>query len=381
VYAGESAGREYFEQAGVSITDYSGGELSPEQVLVVGPGGGMQLEPHKAAVAKLLESGGYVLAIGLNEAEANAFLPFSVTMKKAEHICAYFEPASTKSLLAGIASADVHNRDPREIELVSSGAAVIGNGVLAVAEDANVVFCQLAPWQFDYEKLYNLKRTFRRIGFTVTRLLANMGSSGAMPLISRFSTPAVEAAGTSLVKNGDFSVDTDGDGLADQWFFESSSDKATIARERVAADADQWSQRVTCPEFKENERGHVMLAQYDIPMEKGQWYRISFRAKSEGLRGNRVSMTITDTSKWESLIEYQRFTPGEQWKQFTFKAESNGTASSKTRLQLWYDSIGTVWFSDVRVETCKPPTQGRWLTGLYLDKPIEMDDPYRFFCW
>ena len=27
----------------------------------------------------------------------------------------------------------------------------------------------------------------------------------------------------------------------------------------------------------------------------------------------------------------------------------------------------------------KRPTQGRWLTGLYLDMPTEMDDLYRFF--
>jgi len=339
----------------------------------------MQLGSRKEAVAKFLKSGGYILAIGLDEQEVRLFLPFNVTMKTAEHINAYFEPAGVKSLLAGIGSADVHNRDPREIELISGGAAVIGNGVLAVAEDANVVFCQLAPWQFDYEKLYNLKRTFRRIGFTVTRLLANMGTGGAMPLISHFSTPAVEVVGASLIKNGDFSMDSDDDGLADHWQFDSSSDQGICAREMVPAGA--YAQRITCPGFKENERGHVMLAQYEIPMEKGQWYRISFRAKSEGLRGNRVSMSITDTSKWESLIEYQRFTPGEQWKQFTFKAESSGTVSSKTRLQLWYDKVGTVWFSDVRVETCKPPTQGRWLAGLYLDEPIEMDDPYRFFCW
>jgi hypothetical protein len=124
-----------------------------------------------------------------------------------------------------------------------------------------------------------------------------------------------------------------------------------------------------------------MLAQYDVPVKEGQWYRISFRARSEGLRGNRVNMTITDTSKWQSLFEYQRFAPDEQWKQFTFEVESKGTASSQTRFQLWHSSTGTVWFSDVRMEACDPPWQGRWLTGMYLDKPVEMDDPYRFFNW
>src|ERR1019366_8010009 len=34
--------------------------------------------------------------------------------------------------------------------LVAAGATVVGNGVLARAEGANVVFSQLAPWQFDY---------------------------------------------------------------------------------------------------------------------------------------------------------------------------------------------------------------------------------------
>ncbi len=136
-----------------------------------------------------------------------------------------------------------------------------------------------------------------------------------------------------------------------------------------------------CKEFGEEERASVMLSQSGVPLEEGQWYRISFRAKSEGLRGIRVSMTITDTSEWKSLIGSQSFRPDEQWKQYTFYVQSKATAESQTRFQLWYASIGTVWFSDMHMEPCEPPRNGRWLTGLYLDKPIEMDDPYRFFRW
>ena len=382
LYAGDPAGKDHLEQAGISPDEYSGGKLTPGQVLVVGPGGGAQLTPHREAIGAWLKESGHILAIGLNEQEANAFLPFNVTMKKAEHISAYFEPASGKSLLAGIASADVHNRDPREIELVSGGVVVIGNGVLGIADDANVIFCQLAPWQFDYEKLYNVKRTFRRTSFLVTRLLGNMGvSSNSTDLLSRSSSPVAATTGASLIKNGDFSMDTDGDGLADHWQFEVSSDQSGFARERVAADADEWSQSVVYAESDDEGRGQVMLAQHDVPMKEGQWYRISFRAKSEGLRGNNVSMTITDTSKWQSFFEYQRFAPGEQWKQFTFRVKSNGSASSQTRFQIWYNNMGKVWFSDMHMEACDPPWQGRWLTGLYLDKPVEMDDPYRFFNW
>ena len=94
-----------------------------------------------------------------------------------------------KSLLAGIGPSDVHIRDPRELPLVSGGAAVVGNGVLAKAAEANVVFCQLAPWQFDHKKQYSLKRPFRRTSRLVARLLANMGATGATPVLSRFSSP------------------------------------------------------------------------------------------------------------------------------------------------------------------------------------------------
>jgi hypothetical protein len=27
------------------------------------------------------------------------------------------------------------------------------------------------------------------------------------------------------------------------------------------------------------------------------------------------------------------------------------------------------------------PKDKRWLAGLYLDEPVEKDDPYRYFCW
>ncbi len=53
-----------------------------------------------------------------------------------------------------------------------------------------MVFCQLAPWQLDYsgEKM-NIKRTFRKLSYTMTRLLANMGAQGKTPLLDNFYRP------------------------------------------------------------------------------------------------------------------------------------------------------------------------------------------------
>ena len=68
---------------------------------------------------------------------------------------------------------------------------MVGNGVLAVAPDVNVAFCQLAPWDFDYQRYYNQKRTFRRTSFLVTRLLGNMGVEEPTPFLARVSSPVL----------------------------------------------------------------------------------------------------------------------------------------------------------------------------------------------
>ncbi|MFH1882788.1 MAG: hypothetical protein ABIL62_08780 [Planctomycetota bacterium] len=125
-------------------------------------------------------------AVVLNEQEVNAFLPLKIRMKEDEHIAAYFEPFAFNSLLAGVGPADVHSREPRKLPLVSSGVTIIGDGVLARAENLNVIFCQLAPWQFSSKEPQNVKRTFRRTSYLVNRLLANMGATGSTPLLERF---------------------------------------------------------------------------------------------------------------------------------------------------------------------------------------------------
>jgi hypothetical protein len=189
LYAGDAVGRKRLEAAGLSLDAYAKEKLSGEHVLIVGPGGGQALAGDAALIGKWLKGGGNLLALGLDGADAQAFLPFKVTTKKEEYIAASFEPFSVNSRLAGIGPADMHNRDPRPLPLVAGGVSVIGNGVLAEAESANVVFCQLVPWQFAHSKEMNLRRTFRNTSRLVTRLAANMGVAGSTPLLARFRSP------------------------------------------------------------------------------------------------------------------------------------------------------------------------------------------------
>jgi beta-galactosidase/beta-glucuronidase len=192
VYAGDPAGQRHLESSGIPVRTYEGGEFSAEDVLIVGTGGGRKLAANAAAVSAFVNAGGNVLALGLDEAEANAILPQKVSMKKAEHIAAFFDPPHVDSWLAGVCPADVHNRAPLLLPLVTAGAQAVGNGVLAKADKGNVVFCQFPPYLMGQER-QNERRTFRRTSYLLARLLANMGVAAPTPVLVRFSKP-VDAA-------------------------------------------------------------------------------------------------------------------------------------------------------------------------------------------
>ena len=162
------------------------GALKAGRVLVVSPGGGAALAADKDAIATWLEQDGGVLALGLDSAEASMFLPVKVKTESAEHIGTYFEPPAANSPLAGVGPADVHNRDPRDLPLVTGGAQTVGDGVLANALEGHVVFCQIVPWQFNI-KQQNTKRTFRRTSCLLSRLLGNLGVQGQTPVLERFT--------------------------------------------------------------------------------------------------------------------------------------------------------------------------------------------------
>ncbi len=190
VYAGEPAGMDFLASAGHAPEPYRGAPLPPDAVLVVGPGGGDALSAQRVEVGAWIGAGGPVLAIGLDGRELATFLPVPVATKTDEHIAAVFDPEAPGSLLAGVGPADVHNRSPRKIPLVTGGARALGDGVLAVADGTRVVLCQLVPWQFGDPARLGLRRTYRRTAFLVNRLLANLGAAGSTPILDWFRTPA-----------------------------------------------------------------------------------------------------------------------------------------------------------------------------------------------
>ena len=545
LYAGEPAGLAWLAACGVEAGPFKGAPAA-DQVLVVGPGGGRELATQSLATP-WVKAGGRVLALGLDQTEANSFLPTEVTMQPAEHIAAWFPPFSAHSLLAGVAPADVHNRDPRKLPLVTGGATPYGDGVLAAT--GNVVFCQLPPFQvskamgalsslaviqdetgahgksalismgslvygqfgqklpagqagktytfaacvkplggpaivrleveragrpwdraargqdiaaspgvwtevhltFPVEKAYpegwqaylngsgegarfqvqrvrlyegpyvpsgdpasaateapdrnlfknanfeaglaswyfthgpeqfNLRRTFGRASFAVSRLLGNLGVSGSTPLLERFGDPVGASKGPSVVKNGDFSGGANGNGLADEWEFSSSAKGAACTREALPGTGGGWAQLITAPPVAAGAKApEVMIAQHDLPIRGGQWYRLSLRTRAEGLTTRDISWTVQNTANWQALFDYQNFAPKAQWQTNSFVLQAKETAAKGTKFQVWFTGAGKLWLADVRLEPIQDPSVGRWLEGLYLTRPTEWDDPYRFFGW
>jgi hypothetical protein len=190
VYAGESEGRRFLESTGIATTAFNAEKLQPNQLLVVGPKGADELSAHKDKIAGFTKSGGALLLIGQTESDAKQFLPFQITTREQEHISSFFAPANLNSLFAGVSCADVHNRDPRKLPLILGGGQIVGDGILAQAKEAPIIFCQMAPWQFDGEQ-ENLRRTRRHVSVLFARLLANLGAEFKTPIVERFSAPVV----------------------------------------------------------------------------------------------------------------------------------------------------------------------------------------------
>ncbi|HWB60444.1 MAG TPA: glycoside hydrolase family 2 TIM barrel-domain containing protein, partial [Chthoniobacteraceae bacterium] len=137
-YSGDAAGKAFLEKTGVAATAYAGGKLPANALLVADAGAGPALSASSADIADALRSDARLALIGMDQDEANSFLPFKVAMKKGEHIASNFVVSGAGSPFCGIGPADVYNRDPRDFPLVTGGALAVGDGILAVSQDGRV---------------------------------------------------------------------------------------------------------------------------------------------------------------------------------------------------------------------------------------------------
>jgi len=390
-YAGDPAGMEDLVKAGADVAVYGGQGLGDDRVMVLGPGAAARLGDSAGRVAAWVKGGGYALALGLSQEEASATLALPVRMEEKEHISCFFEPPAADTVLAGVGCGDVMTRDPRTVPLVASGAAVSGDGVLAVSEHGNVAFYQLPPWQFDYARFYNTKMAFQRSSFVVSRLLGNMGVRLRTPLLERFRSPLVlpptppkDVLGHIRIEQEDRAMylPTEWKGLPllsggapEGWTAPTFDDskwrniRAPGSWESQFEDLRNFDgvflyrvKLTVPPEFVDGEATLVLGAVDDED-----------RTYVNGSLVGAINQQTNPNDYWEAARRYA-LAPG------TLKAGENVIAVEVTDLRQTGGIMGFANIEDVpRVRTSHEDM--RWLAGLYLDEPVSEDDPYRFYRW
>jgi hypothetical protein len=377
---GGAVAKAHLEAAGLEVDEYSGGAIDATRILALGSGAGLKLAASAPDVARFLDAGGRLLALGLSEAEANAVLPFDVTMKDEEHIAAHFEPEGAGSPFAGIGPADVHNRDPRRLPLVAGGAAAIGNGILARAERAGVVFCQLVPYEVskaagalpslsvDAADAADGKQSALLVLGSVSARGGRLGQKVAAGERGRQHSFAIFARGVGGPVTARLEIERAG----------RPSERVIEGREVVVPETE-WIE--LHEDFEAKERfGEGWFAGVRCAQEGARLRLDGFRLHE----GSHVPQAMPAGAR--NLFSNPGFEEGAQgWsflshEQYNVRRTYRRASFLVTRLLA---NLGAAGETPLLERFARPAdaAEKRWLSGFYLDEPEEWDDPYRFFRW
>jgi beta-galactosidase len=380
VYAGEAEGRAHLERDGFAVQAYGEAPLTADKVLVLARGCREQLAQNVAAVAAFLRDGGRVLALGLDQEEADVCLPVKVGMNDAEHIATYFDRFGTGSPFAGVGPADVHNRSPRDFPLVASGAEPVGDGILAKAGGADLVYCQITP--YDISNAQGAVASFQAdagdaadgkqsaliaVGTAPRAELAQKIAAGDVGKTYTFAASFKSVGGPALVR---LEVERAG----------SPYDRAARG-EDVPVGPDGWTElHVTFQvknAFPEGWQPHIYVS--------GEGARV----RADAFRfyeGDYVPAGTPGRQDPENRIANASFEDGTgTWwfsahEQYNLRRTYRRTSFLLARLLA---NMGAAGQTPLLARFSSPVQAGeeRCLDGLYLDTPEEWDYPYRFFRW
>jgi len=153
----------------------------------------------------------------------------------------------------------------------------------------------------------------------------------------------------NLIHNGGFERDADGDGAADGWSFSGDPKGLDVKLSRPPGREGGRCQRMTCTRY-ERVSGwtHVMLCQLDhVKVKRGFRYRLTLWARAEDIADHGVGVALQETKDWQALGLRSWFVPTDAWRPYTFEFVAARTCTSDSRLQIWFNSTGTLWVDDV----------------------------------
>ena len=169
-----------------------------------------------------------------------------------------------------------------------------------------------------------------------------------------FATAASLAAETNFVFNGSFETRQTSADIPDGW----SAAGNPAVKQRLTFDAGRDSQycvKLECTEFSgDGPDYHAMICQVGkVGVRHGKWYRLTFWARGQGIKGGAVEVALSNTRSWANAGLADAFRASARWERFEslFRAGAD-VPSAASRLQFWFKGTGTLWLDDLElVET------------------------------
>lgn len=93
-----------------------------------------------------------------------------------------------------------------------------------------------------------------------------------------------------------------------------------------------------------------MICQMGVPVRSGRSYRVAFWARAEDIGSEAVSIALSDTSDWSNCGLQDAFLPTPEWTRYEFVFRATRDCAAQSRLQIWFNSTGTLWLDDVVFE-------------------------------
>jgi DNA-binding transcriptional MerR regulator len=103
IYAGDPAGKAHLEGAGFVMASYAGAKLSPEEILIIGTGGGKPFLQHTVEIGAWLKAGGHLLTFGATPEDLDAMRKDLIDSGRAAEIPRYFhfKPIWQRAIIVG----------------------------------------------------------------------------------------------------------------------------------------------------------------------------------------------------------------------------------------------------------------------------------------
>jgi len=145
-------------------------------------------------------------------------------------------------------------------------------------------------------------------------------------------------------------LDRDGNGVADGWKLNPEGgppEQRNLGEASIEpGDSEFFCQKIKCTRFG---GGWIILHRDgQDQIAGGQRYRVTFRARAEGLKGT-VGVAVYNIQPWQScgLESHYRIGPDWQTVQAEFTAKRD---SDNVRFEVYFTEVGTVWLEGMRLQ-------------------------------